>query len=525
MDKAQSLAVELGCEAAQIDTQAIDLNERVSALAPGIIIDAAGPYQAYREDPYRVARVAIETGAHYLDLSDDGAFTAGIRELNDAALHAGLSVLSGVSSVPALSSVIAAHLADGMDDVHAIDAAILPGNRAPRGSSVIRSILSQVGRPVRSWQSSEWADKPAWSDLQRIDLHVVGTRSVVGRRVSLIGAPDLRLFPEAFGARSVSFRAGLELSIMQYGLWILHWLPRLKLLRSLTALTVPLKWMADRLQSFGTDRGGMRVQVAGRTSDGTALRRTWTLIVGQGDGPFIPGLPAEILIQKIFSGDVAAGARPCLREFSVPEFDAVAADLDIVTGETQRPLVPIFKTVLNESFDQISSQLQDLHTVLDQRRWRGEASVHRGTGWISRIAGWIAGFPPATESISVQVEMRRTAKGETWTRQFGKKRFKSYLAVRKRSRKPVLFERFGLMSFQIELNEDDGKLYFPVKEGRLLGLPLPAFLRPASDTFEYVDDLGRACFSVRVSLPIAGLVAHYEGWLKSAYAQSDSNFS
>ena len=519
LDKARSLADKLGCEAEEIDARAADLIDRVSDLEPDIIVDAAGPFQAYKDDPYRVARIAMQVGAHYLDLSDDGPFTAEISQLDDSAVKAGVSILSGVSSVPALSSVVAAHLAAGIEDVHAIDIAILPGNRAPRGLSVIRSILGQVGRPLRLWHGNAWTSRPAWSDLKRIDLHVVGAPSVTKRRASLIGAPDLLLFPEAFGARSVTFRAGLELSLMQFGLWVLHWLPRLKLFPSLEGLAVPLKWIADRLETIGTDRGGMHVCLTGQSADGLMLQRVWTLIVEQGDGPFIPGLPAEVLIEKICMGEIDPGARPGLREFSLPEFEAAVADLSISMGEVQRPYETLFQRILQGKYESLPSRLQELHMVSENRKWRGEASVRRGAGRLSKVAGWIAGFPPAAASVSIEVEMRATGKGETWIRRFGQKRFKSYLSMRSRRRKPVLIERFGLMSFQIDLGEDAGKLRFPVQSGRVLGIPLPAFLRPASDTFEYVDDQGRACFSVRVSLPIAGLIAQYEGWLKPVNAQ------
>lgn len=512
--KASALAEAIGCEAAAIDTQASDLAEKLSDLAPEIIVDAAGPFQTYKDDPHRVATIAVQIGAHYVDLSDDGWFTSQITQLEDLAVRAGVSVLSGVSSVPALSSVVATHLLDGMDDVHEIDVAILPGNRAPRGMSVVQSIFSQIGRPLRLWRSCVWLESPAWSDLRRIDLHVVGASSVTGRRASMIGAPDLLLFPDAFAARSVSFRAGLELSVMQYGLWILHWLPRLKLVHSLAVLAAPLKWVADRLKSLGSDRGGMRVLASGRLAEGGYVQRIWTLIVERGDGPYIPALPAEIMVGKILAGEIAPGARPCLGEFSLLEFETFAANLNVATGEVQRPLVPLFERVLAGRFQDLPSQIKDLHTVLENRRWRGEASVRRGAGWLSQIAGCIAGFPPTAESVSVHVEMQNAPKGETWIRTFGRKRFKSHLSTCKRGSKPILVERFGLMSFEIDLNKRGETLQYPVKSGRVLGVPLPSFLCPVSDTLEYVDEQNRACFSVRVSLPIAGLIAHYEGWLK-----------
>ena len=54
-------------------------------LRPWCVVDAAGPFQAYgdgHDDPYRLARAALACGAHYLDLSDDAGFTAGIAQLD-----------------------------------------------------------------------------------------------------------------------------------------------------------------------------------------------------------------------------------------------------------------------------------------------------------------------------------------------------------------------------------------------------------------------------------------------------------
>jgi saccharopine dehydrogenase-like NADP-dependent oxidoreductase len=58
---------------------------RFDKAGPDAVVDAAGPFQAYRNDPYCVARFCISHGISYLDLSDDAAFTAGISGLNEAA--------------------------------------------------------------------------------------------------------------------------------------------------------------------------------------------------------------------------------------------------------------------------------------------------------------------------------------------------------------------------------------------------------------------------------------------------------
>ncbi len=61
------------------------------------------------------------------------------------------------------------------------------------------------------------------------------------RWAGLIGAPDLVLFPEHFQARSVTFRAGLDLKLLHGGLAFLSLPVRAGLIRSLSPLSPALK--------------------------------------------------------------------------------------------------------------------------------------------------------------------------------------------------------------------------------------------------------------------------------------------
>ena len=198
-----------------------DIVGEMARLRPTIVIDAAGPFQAYGDDPYKVARAAIAVGAHYIDLADDAAFVAGIVALDASAKAAGVVVISGASTVPAISAAALDELVRGLSTVSVVGSAILPGNRAPRGLSVMRAIVGQAGRPLRLWRGGGWSEAAAWGDIRRFTLQAEGAAPVAGRMASTIGAPDLVLFPERYGARSVLFHAGLELKIMHLGLWTL----------------------------------------------------------------------------------------------------------------------------------------------------------------------------------------------------------------------------------------------------------------------------------------------------------------
>ena len=245
-------------------------------------------------------------------------------------------MISGASSVPAISAAALDELVPGLASVAVVGAAILPGNRAPRGLSVVQAIVGQAGRPLRVWRGGAWAEQHAWGDIARFTLQADGAAPLRNRLASFIGAPDLVLFPRRYGARSVLFRAGLELKMMHLGLWLLALPVRLRLLRSIVALAGPLKWIADRLEGFGSDRGGMVAYAIGRDSTGRAVERRWTLVAEAGDGPQIPPTPALLLALRLLGGEpVATGARPCVGVLGLDEIEAGLSAFRIRFGRSE----------------------------------------------------------------------------------------------------------------------------------------------------------------------------------------------
>jgi Saccharopine dehydrogenase NADP binding domain len=312
------------------------IDRALADLSPSLVIDAAGPFQAYGADPLGIARKTIAAGAHYLDLADDRRFVLAIAALDGPAKARGVCAIAGASTIPALSAAAADALAADLR-CPAIEIVIVPGNQAPRGLSLIRAILAQVGQPLRVWRAGRWSRTFGWGEPRTVRLSMPGAEPLPPRWASLIGAPDYDLFPKRYGASSVLFRAGVELKVLHGGLWLLSWLVRFKIVNSLLGLAQAAQFVADLLKSIGTDRGGMAVTVAGRDAAGRAVRRTWMLIAEAGDGPSIPATPAFIVARKIFSGAVASGARPCLDVFTLDEAEAPSPRLrSVLTGTISR---------------------------------------------------------------------------------------------------------------------------------------------------------------------------------------------
>lgn len=512
LEKTQAFCARHGGFPLSLDRRAPELAARLGELAPAVVVDAAGPFQIYGDDPYVLARAAIACGAHYIDLSDDATFTASIAELDATARARGVAAISGASSVPGLSSAAVAELSEGFEEILSIQSAILPGNRAPRGLSVVRAILSQAGQPLQIYRGGRTVTVRGWSDLRRESLRVPGVRPLEARWTSRIGAPDLVLFPGYFRARSVEFRAGLELPILHLGLCCLSFLVRLRLLRTLEPMARPLRGIAALLERFGTDRGGMVVRVLGRTPDGGHELRNWTLIAEAGDGPEIPALVARVLCRRALNAGLASGARACLGEASLSEVLDEASGLALRTSISVEAVVPLFRQALGSAFDALPERVRALHENVDTCRWVGQADVETGSSALAELVRRLVGFPGKATAIPVTVEMRREGDVEIWLRNFGGKEFRSEMRVAGASGTGRVTERFGPFRFGISLAPSPSVLAFPVERGWFLWLPLPRFLLPKSKTREF-QEAGNFRFDVSVSLPFLGQMVRYSGAL------------
>src|ERR1044072_593859 len=115
---------------------------------PDLVIDAAGPFQA---SGYTVPEACNAMRTPYLDLADGRDFVCGIGALDRAAKDAGVAIVSGASSVPALSGAVARQLAAGLERVDQVEIAITASSRATAGGSGSGGVPSFAGKPIRAW--------------------------------------------------------------------------------------------------------------------------------------------------------------------------------------------------------------------------------------------------------------------------------------------------------------------------------------------------------------------------------------
>jgi len=312
----------VGVAAVALDTATLT-PETLAATGADIVADAAGPFQGAEPT---TARAAIAAGLHYVDLADGRDFVAAFPGLDGAARAAGVVALTGCSSTPALSNAVLDRLTEGWREVVAVEAAISPGARAPRGLSVMRAILSWLGRPVRVFEDGGWTTRAGWSGLYRRDFGEAGRR-----RVSLCDTPDLDLFPARFGPRERAlFLAGLEPWPAHLGAWLLA-----RLVELVPFDPLPMAGQLMRLSGWfavvGSDRGAMRVEARGVDGEGRATRSVWRLVAEPGEGPVTPSLPALAAIRAIAAGEVDPGARACVGVLTLEDIVAEMAPHGLAT--------------------------------------------------------------------------------------------------------------------------------------------------------------------------------------------------
>ena len=260
------------------------------------LIHCAGPYQASAMNPLHAA---IASGVHYLDLAECRDFARRIHECHDAARHANIAVFTGMSVVPGLAALLAQALRMNFDKIYAIRTFVAPGTRGSRGPGTVHSLLAGVGRPMRVPRRGRDVPALGWSEGEWIRFPPpIGWR----RQYLALETADFDLFQHFFEVQHVEFKAGSEFA------WLNRCLAVVARLRARTGFprledwTNTLRKGLRVLGRFGTDRGGVLVEVAG-TKNGTQVQQQ-IAVVADRNGERIPAVPAALAVAALLRGEV-----------------------------------------------------------------------------------------------------------------------------------------------------------------------------------------------------------------------------
>ncbi len=502
--KARQFAASLpGAEVIRADRES-DLGPVLEAIRADLLIDAAGPFQG---SSYRVAEACIAAGVHYTDLADARGFVCGIGALDEAARRAGVSVVSGGSTVPALTGAVLRELAAPLDRLDAVDIALGASTRATGGASIAAAALSYAGKPIRTWRHRRWEEAHGLHSLERRTFRIAGLRPVA-RWVALAEVPDLELVPDRFAGRPATlFRAGNESAPQMGAARVLAGAVRRGWLGSLGRAAPILLPLQRALGRSGSARSAMGIEVKGWRG-GEALLRRWTVIAEHGDGPEIPVLAAQLVARRLREGGLGSGAYDSSRLFTLADFAPLLSELHVVHTIKEEPLVPLYERAMGPAYARLPDAVRAMHSIAGDGASEGEGRVERGTSPLARLLGAVMRFPPAGE-YPVRVCFTEREGEEHWVRHFGPHRFESRL----RARRGGVTERFGPLRFHFDLRGGERGLSMVLRHWTALGLPLPLALAPRIEASESADGQD-FLFDVRAATPFGGTVVHYRGRLR-----------
>jgi saccharopine dehydrogenase-like NADP-dependent oxidoreductase len=310
-------------QAVCLNAQDPNLAGTLRGLQVDVLIHAAGPFQG---QDYTVARAAIDAGCHYIDLADGRQFVAGIAALDLAAKERGLTITSGASSVPALSSAVVDRYLPEFERLDSIRVGISSGARAP-GLATVRGVFSYAGKPVSVLQDGSWATAFGWRGLERHQFP-----SPLGRRwLGTCEVPDLDVLPRRYPTvKTVTFQAGFASDGGHLVVWTLAGLVKAGLLANMMPFASPLNRLSRWIEPLVSDKGGMFVTLEGTGRNGQPRIITWNIISGHNHGPFIPCGASIVLATKIADGvKLPVGAMPCVGLLTVAEYIDALKGLDV----------------------------------------------------------------------------------------------------------------------------------------------------------------------------------------------------
>jgi hypothetical protein len=480
--------------------------ERLKEIGCAIVVDCSGPFQ---HSGTRLIEAAIGARCHYLDLADSRTFVAGIGRFDSAARAVGIAVLTGASSTPALSHAVLDSLTSAWLRVDSVDVAIVPGNRTPKGRSVIDGILSWVGQPLQAFRDGEWQEARGWSEPRRVSIE-----GLKPRKAYLVDVPDLDLLARRYQPRvRAGFDAGMELGVLNRLISLAGTLVRWRLLRSARVFTGLGTWIAMRLDRFGSADGGMVVEAAGQDARGDPRVARWSLKAGQGDGPYVPVTPAAALVDALAHGrGIRTGARPAAGEIALeqirPWFEDLAFEIKLLSFRGEKPL---YRRVMGDNFEHLPEVTRRLHRGRPAVIAIGEAEVTPAANAVGQFLARAFGLPCAGGKQPVRVAIESRDGREHWTRFFGGKPMRSVMSAAPGG---LIEEQFGPFTLRMRLVPKPGGLDMERVSGRLWGAPLPRFLLPRMHATERVDEFRRHAFDVEITAPLIGRLVAYKGWLE-----------
>lgn len=159
----------------------------------------------------------------------------------------------------------------------------------------------------------------------------------------------------------------------------------------------------------------------------------------------------------------------------------------------------------------LAAPVRRMHGGSASLRAHGIAQVDGARHPLARLLRRVLGLPEPGADQAIALSIEREDERETWTRSFANGRMRSTL--QRDASGARLRERLGPVSLYFELRRDGEAIDWQLREGRLLGLPLPRRMF-GSVLSRSLAEAERYVFHIDTRLPLLGQLIAYRGWLE-----------
>ena len=300
-----------GAQAVALDTS--DASSWSAALeGAGLVIDAS----RFAGRDLALPKAALESGAHWLDVSAARPWVTGMESLNDLAVERGAVALAGAGFFCGGLDALARAAAEPMVRVNELLVGVAGGGRGRYGPATADEWLAAGTGKVRMLIGGEWTEREFFGDARAFEH----PQPLGAQRSFNLDCADLELFSGyPIKATSVRVSLGLQGTLRnRVGQWLLRDRNR----------PDPLATARRLAPLAGSPRLAGVTMVARGLNDKRLPVESRVSLVGESPGLAVETAAVRVLARRLVAGEeLEPGAGACLGRVSETEF------LEAVAGE------------------------------------------------------------------------------------------------------------------------------------------------------------------------------------------------
>lgn len=279
-----------------------------------LVVHLAGPFQS---QDYVVAKACLEAAVPYIDMADGRDFVTNFPRLDAAAQEKAIPLITGASTVPAVSSTIVDAAVEKFSQLRGVDYGICAGVKSGLGLATLQAVLSYCGEPYPILKDGSHV---ATFGLGRPRHHdfppPVNRRYVVDCDI-----PDHALFPRRYPTlRQMDFGSCIDVPGLPRALSLMSGSVRSGLVSDWKFLSELIAPLMRAVKFLGSPHSGFFMRLEGTGRQGSSKKMLVEILARDGSGLEIPVTPVVLLVKKLLRGEpLPAGAYPCLGLFSLAE--------------------------------------------------------------------------------------------------------------------------------------------------------------------------------------------------------------